>query len=85
MAGAPPADSVVLPRLTTWERVLTAPAVTVREPNARTVWLGELAVADGWVEVDCRGEYVRDVPDRDAESPAELIDSVLGSSSSLVG
>jgi hypothetical protein len=76
---------VVLPTLTTWERVLTAPAVTVRDPNARTVWLGELAEADGLVEVDWRGEYVRDVPDRDAGSPVELIDLVLGSPSSLVG
>jgi hypothetical protein len=54
---------VVLPTLTTWERVLIAPAFTVREPNARIVWVGELAGGDGFVEVDWRGEYVRDVPD----------------------
>jgi hypothetical protein len=53
----------VPPTLTTWDRVLTAPAVTVREPNARIVRDSELAEGDGDVEVDWRGEYVRDAPD----------------------
>jgi hypothetical protein len=53
----------VPPTLTNWERVITGPAVTVREPNARIVRVGELAEGDGDVEVDWRGEYVRVAPD----------------------
>jgi hypothetical protein len=85
VTGAPPADRVVPPTLMIRERVLTALAVIVSEPNARIVWLGELAEGDGVAEADWRGEYVREDPDSDAESTVELVGSLLGSSSSLVG
>ena len=50
------------PTLMIWERVLTALAVIVREPNASVVWVGELMGDDAREEVDGRGEYVREVP-----------------------
>ena len=63
MIGAPPGDSVVLPTLTTPDRVLTASAVIVREPKARIVWVGERVGGDSVAEVvDWRGEYVREGP-----------------------
>jgi hypothetical protein len=52
----------VLPTLITLDRVLTASAVTVREPNTRVVWIGELVEGEGGVEVGWRGEYVREGP-----------------------
>lgn len=73
------------PTLMIWDKVLGELAVVVREPNARIVWLGELAEGDGVAEADWRGEYVRDASDWDAESTVELVGSLLGSSSSLVG
>lgn len=65
--------------------MLTVSAVTVRESIVKIVWVGELVGGDSVVGVDGRGEYVRDASDLDAESLVELIDLVLGGSSSLVG
>ena len=73
------------PMLMTWERVLIALAVSVREPSARTVWEGGLAEGDVEVGGDWRGEYVIGALDWDGEASGELVDSVFGSSGSLVG
>jgi hypothetical protein len=76
---------MVSPTLMIWDRVLTVSAVTVRESIVKIVWVGELVAGGSVVGVDGRGEYVRDASDLDAESLVELIDLVLGCSSSLVG
>jgi hypothetical protein len=76
---------MVSPTLMIWDRVLTVSAVTVRESIVKIVWVGELVAGDSVVGVDGRGEYVREASDLDAESLVELIDLVLGGSSSVVG